>query len=87
MAAGVPVISTPHPQTKMLNERYGCGLVLEGRDKEQMISGLQKALRLYETPSYEEMQKNCLHAVEVELAWDSQFDKFARKFGLKNWNN
>lgn len=85
IAAGVPVISAPHPQVKMLIERYGCGLLLDGWERNQLISGLHKAQRLIALPEYEELKSNCRHAVATELSWQVQMDKWANRFNVKDW--
>jgi hypothetical protein len=85
VAAGVPVISAPHPQMKMLIERYGCGLLLDGWEKGQLISGLHKARRLIGSSEYDELKSNCRHAVATELSWQVQIDKWANRFNVKDW--
>ncbi|WP_141699344.1 glycosyltransferase [Candidatus Thiosymbion oneisti] len=85
IAAGVPVISAPHPQIKVLIERYGCGLVLDGWERHQLINGIRKAKRVMESSVYDEMLKNCKHATSTELCWDIQFSKFDKRFNIKDW--
>lgn len=85
VGAGVPVISAPHPQPKMFIERYGCGVLLDGWDKKHLLSGLHQAERLMHSSAYEEMKRNCYHAVATELSWDRQMSKFATRFNVKDW--
>ncbi|WP_133512425.1 hypothetical protein [Candidatus Thiosymbion oneisti] len=86
VATGVPVISAPHPQTKMLIERYGCGLVLDGWERHQLINGIRKAKRIFGSSVYDEMLKNCERAVSTELRWSTQFGKFNKRFHVENWD-
>src|SRR5262249_4821741 len=78
VAAGVPVISAPHPQTKMLIERYGCGLILKGWEKTHLIAGLKEATKLIGSSEFSEMIKNCEIAVKTELSWDRQMQKLIK---------
>jgi glycosyltransferase involved in cell wall biosynthesis len=80
VAASVPVISAPHPQMKMLIERYGCGIIIDGWKKHDLLAGLEQAQALLGTAAYGNMVENCRHAVKKELSWDIQFAKFARLY-------
>ncbi len=80
ISLGVPVIAAPHPQCKELIERYECGIVLNGWEKEDLIHGLEDATALMGTADYETMVDNCKYATEVELSWDIQIQKFFRRF-------
>lgn len=85
ISAGVPVISAPHPQPKMLIERYGCGVVLDGWEKKHLLSGLQKAEKLMNSAEFDELLANCGRAVTSELSWQVQMDKFTKRFNVKDW--
>lgn len=85
IAAGVPVVGAPHPQVKMLVERYGCGLLLDGWGREQLISGLHKAQRLMGSTEHEELKENCRKATAKELSWEVQITKWAKRFNAKDW--
>jgi hypothetical protein len=39
------------------------------------VAALRKALDLYGGSEWQQMVRNCQHAVESELTWDAQFDK------------
>ncbi len=78
IADGVPPIAAPHPQCKMLIDRYGCGIAMEGWDFPAFRAALLEGLRLLGTPAYDEMVENCGKAVHVELSWERQFDKIRR---------
>ncbi|MCH2174007.1 hypothetical protein MK489_24765 [Myxococcota bacterium] len=78
IAAGVPPITTPHPQCKMLIERYDCGLVAPDWSIEGLSSTLESARRIYGTPRYAELVANCARAVREELNWEAQFAKVQR---------
>lgn len=81
ISAGVPVISAPHPQTKMLIERYGCGILLDGWEKTDLLKGLNRALKL-SNANFSEIVDNCLEAASRELSWEHQITKFAKFFQL-----
>ena len=85
IAAGVPVVGAPHPQVKMLIERYGCGLLLDGWEREQLVSGLHKAQRLMGSTEYQELIENCRKAAARELSWEVQITKWAERFTVKDW--
>lgn len=85
VAAGVPVVGAPHPQVKMLIERYGCGILLDGWEKKQLISGLDKAKRLIGSIEYEELKENCRQATTKELSWPMQIEKWTKRFNVKDW--
>jgi hypothetical protein len=71
----VPPIAAPHPQCKMLIERYGCGIVMEDWSFPAFFSALSKAMRIYETDEYDTMVEQCKTALQAELNWDHQFEK------------
>lgn len=75
IAAGVPPITAPHPQCRMLVERYRCGLVMDSWDLSAFLSAIDRALMLYPTRAYVQMVENCRIAAERELNWDAQFTK------------
>lgn len=85
IAAGVPPITAPHPQARMLVERYGCGLLLEGWERHHLIAGLKTAVELMGTSEYDELVANCERAVEQELSWDVQMNRFIRQFDVSSW--
>lgn len=74
IADGVPPITAPHPQHKLLVERYGCGLVMDDWSYESFYRSLRHARRLYGTPDYDAMVENCRLAVTEELNWPHQFE-------------
>lgn len=78
IADGVPPISAPHPQCKMLIERYRCGIVMNDWSFSSFRNAIDEAMSLFGTPAYEEMVANCARAVQSELNWDAQFDKVSR---------
>lgn len=84
VSKGVPLITAPHPQTKMLVERYGCGIVLDGWSKTDLIKGLRKAESLLGTSAYERMVHGCQLATESELNWNAQFEKFSKRFNVES---
>jgi hypothetical protein len=75
IADGVPPIAAPHPQCKLLIERYGCGILLEDWSFDSFHAGLRRALRDAGTPRWQAMVDACRRAVQIELTWDAQFDK------------
>lgn len=77
IADGVPPITAPHPQTKMLTKRYQCGIVMEDWSLGSFTQALQQAVSLIGTPAYDRMVANCRRAHEEELNWETQFRKIA----------
>ena len=75
IADGVPPIAAPHPQCKMMIDRYKCGILMRDWSAEEFFFSLDRALRLYKTDSWHEMVSNCGTAVRQELNWDHQFEK------------
>jgi hypothetical protein len=75
IAAGVPPIAAPHPQCKLILERYACGLLMPDWSFDAFVSTLHKAMDLYGSQPWLEMVENCARAVDAELTWDAQFDK------------
>ena len=75
LADGIPVITAPHPQTKTLTERYGCGLIMPDWSLDSFKATLNEALGLIHTPQYAEMVNNCRRAHIEELHWEKQFEK------------
>jgi hypothetical protein len=78
IADGVPPIAAPHPQCKMLIERYECGIVMDDWGFEAFHAAVQKALRLFGTDEYEQMVENCRKATIQEVNWECQFAKIER---------
>lgn len=75
IADGVPPIAAPHPQCRLLVERYRCGILMKDWSFAAFREALEQALALFGTPAYEQMVANCRRAVEHELNWDAQFAK------------
>ena len=75
IASGVPPITAPHPQCRMLVERYRLGVVMDGWDLDSYLQAIQRARMLYTTNVYREMVENCGIAAQRELNWNAQFDK------------
>ncbi len=75
IADGVPPLSAPHPQCKLLIERYQCGLLLNDWSESALVSGLQLAMRLHGTSEWEAMVERCETAFRQELNWERQFEK------------
>jgi glycosyltransferase involved in cell wall biosynthesis len=75
LAAGVPVISAPHPQCATMINRYNCGYALKDWSLEALQEGLRTALADFNTACYREKVEGCREAVKQELNWDRQFSK------------
>ena len=75
IAAGVPPISAPHPQMKMLIERYKCGILMDDWSFSSFRAAVRKAMKTWRTPAYAQMVENCKRATAEELNWDAQFEK------------
>ena len=78
IADGIPPIVAPHPQCKMLVDRYGCGVLMEDWSFEAFHSAVQRAGAIFGTPEYDRMVAGCRRAVECELNWPAQFQKVKR---------
>lgn len=78
IADGVPPITAPHPQCKMLIERYRCGLVMRDWSFEAFAEALHEGLKMYGTGAYTDMVEGCRRAVTQELTWERQFEKVKR---------
>jgi glycosyltransferase involved in cell wall biosynthesis len=78
IADGVPPIVAPHPQCKLIVERYKCGLVMRDWSFEAYRDAVQQALGLFGTRRYARMVENCCRAVRAELNWPAQFKKLER---------
>jgi glycosyltransferase involved in cell wall biosynthesis len=75
IAAGVPPIVAPHPQCKMLVERYECGIVMDGWDIDAFLRAIKQARSVFGTAAYSRMVANCTVAANRELNWRRQFAK------------
>jgi glycosyltransferase involved in cell wall biosynthesis len=84
IADGIPPIAAPHPQCKMLLERYDCGVIMQDWSFGAFRAAVETALRLYGTKRWHEMLDNCERAVTQELNWEHQFEKL--KAHLKQVN-
>jgi glycosyltransferase involved in cell wall biosynthesis len=78
IAAGVPPIAAPHPQCRLVLDRYGCGLVMDDWEFPSFHAAIGRALDLYGTPAYAEMVERCRQAVAWELSWERQFERVRR---------
>lgn len=84
IADGVPPITAPHPQCRMLTEQYQLGLVMDDWSQESFTRALEQAVEMIGTPRYERMVRNCREAFDRELNWDTQFEKVARMLDRMN---
>jgi len=76
IASGVPPITAPHPQCKMLVNRYSCGIVMKDWDFDSFFEAIKLGIQYYQDKKeYEKMVTNCLIAVKEELNWESQMTK------------
>lgn len=75
IADGIPPIAAPHPQCKMVIERYGCGLLISDWSLTEFCRALERALRMYGGTKWREMVGNCERAARRELNWRHQFEK------------
>lgn len=73
IADGIPPIAAPHPQCKVILERYGCGILMDDWSYEAFAGALRKAMRIHSTPAWVEMVEGCRRAVARELHWEAQF--------------
>jgi len=75
IADGVPPICAPHPQCKLILNRYRCGILMPDWSFEGFYSGIQQAKRMLSNGGWEEMAGNCARATSEELNWEQQFSK------------
>jgi hypothetical protein len=75
IADGVPPIAAPHPQCKLIIERYGCGMLMADWSFDAFLSSLRKALDSAGSERWKAMVEGCAQAVKSELTWDAQFEK------------
>jgi glycosyltransferase involved in cell wall biosynthesis len=75
IAAAVPPIAAPHPQCKMIINRYKCGILMEDWNFDAFYAAIQQALKIYGTDHYNTMVANCRKAFAQELHWEKQFEK------------
>ena len=78
IADGVVPITAPHPQCKMLTERYKCGIVMSNWTFDAFRTAVESAIQSLGTSEYQEMVMNCRTAVREEIHWDAQFAKVKR---------
>jgi glycosyltransferase involved in cell wall biosynthesis len=85
IASGVPALAAPHPQCRLLIERYGCGIVLKDWEFHTFLSGLKAATAIIGASAYQEMVEGCQVACVKELNWNNQFRKIEKLFqGVKD---
>jgi hypothetical protein len=75
IADGVPPIAAPHPQCKLMIERYGCGMLMADWSFDSFLSSLRKAIADAGSERWQAMVDACAQAVDSELTWDAQFEK------------
>lgn len=78
IADGIPPIVAPHPQCKLLVDRYQCGVLMEDWSYQAFLSAIKRARSIFGTAQYERMVAGCGRAVECELNWPAQFEKVKR---------
>lgn len=74
IASGVPPITAPHPQCKMLVNRYSCGIVMKDWNLDSFLQAIRLGQYYYHEDhnEYENMIQNCMKAVREELNWEHQ---------------
>ncbi len=75
IADGVPPIAAPHPQCKLILERYGCGVLMPDWSFDTFVNSLRRALDAYGSAEWQAMVEACRRAVRAELNWEAQFAK------------
>jgi glycosyltransferase involved in cell wall biosynthesis len=75
IADGIPPIAAPHPQCKLILDRYRCGILMTDWSFDSFTKAIRKAMDTFDTPDWEDMVSNCGRAVAAELTWDAQFDR------------
>lgn len=82
IADGIPPVVAPHPQCKLIVDRYGCGILMDDWSFTAFLSALERAQHVFGTPEYERMVDGCRLAVARELNWPAQFGKIKRSLPL-----
>jgi glycosyltransferase involved in cell wall biosynthesis len=75
IADGIPPIAAPHPQCKLILDRYRCGILMGDWSFDSFTRAIRKAMDMLGTLDWEDMVSNCGRAVAAELTWDAQFDR------------
>lgn len=79
ISSGVPPITAPHPQCKLVLEKYGCGILMKDWSVEAFEDAFSDAARLFREPAkYREMVDNCRRASDEELNWELQVGKIGQ---------
>jgi glycosyltransferase involved in cell wall biosynthesis len=78
IADGVPPIAAPHPQCKLIIDRYSCGILMRDWTFDSFYEAVHKAMGIYGAGEWESLVGNCARAVREELTWDAQFEKLKR---------
>lgn len=78
IADGIPPITAPIPQCKMLIQRYKCGIIIDDWSFDSFHTALKSAIELYNTQEYKDMVNNCIKAVTMELNWAKQLQKIEK---------
>lgn len=78
IAAGVPPISTPHPQCQRIIKKYRLGLLMEDWSFDAFHQSLQMADLAQQTDQYDEMVAACNRVNSSFLCWDRQFERLAQ---------
>ena len=74
---GIPPITSPQPQCKMICERYDCGIVMDDFSFDSFKKAIETALDM-KKERYSELVENCKKAVNQELNWETQMKKVVR---------
>lgn len=76
ISSGIPPITAPHPQCKMLVNRYSCGIIMKDWKFDSFFEALKLGLEYYqEKTEYDKMVSNCVTAIREELNWKFQMQK------------
>lgn len=82
LSNGMPPITAPHPQCKMICKRYDCGIVMEDFSFESFLKSIKFAMEI-EKSRYQELVNNCINAVTNELHWEKQMEKVVNMLGIQ----
>lgn len=79
---GIPPITAPHPQSKMICKRYDCGIVMKDFSFDSFLQSIKFAMEI-DNSRYQELVDNCIDAVSNELYWEKQMEKVVNMLGIK----
>lgn len=82
MKAGLPVLTTDHPENKKIIDSYNCGLLINTTSPKIVAKKIQEILA--DPVQYRKMSDNSLKAFEEKYNWEKEKQKLEKIFGEIN---